>query len=1156
MTESAVPYTDPVDAKTLLAVLAQVKEGDFTARMPLDWTGVAGKVADGLNDVIIANQALGAELARVGQVVGKEGRLSQRVVLGGWAQSWTGSIDSVNTLIDDLVRPTVEMQRVIGAVADGDLSKKVSADVRGEMLELKNTINAMVDQLNGFISEVTRVAREVGTEGKLGQAAAVTIEVGGVWKDLTDNVNLMAGNLTGQVRNIAEVTTAVANGDLSKKISIDVKGEFLELKNTVNAMVDQLKTFAGEVTRVAREVGVEGRLGGQAQSKEVGGVWKDLTDNVNQLAANLTNQVRAISDVATAVIEGDLTRQVSVEASGEVAVLKDKLNEMIRNLRETTDQNIEQDWLKTNRERFTRMLQGQDDLTAVSSMILSELATLVSAQHGVFYTMTSTSNRDEPVLELQAGYGYEERKHLSTSFRLGEGLVGQCAKEKKRILLSDVPGDYVKINSGLGEAAPLNIIVLPVLFEGSLRAVVELASFSRFSVTHQAFLDSITESIGIVLSTIQAAGLTETLLKQSQSQAAELRSQQEELRESNVDLARQAKQLAEQNVVAEQKNLEVEESKRLIEEKVSQLAVSSKYKSEFIANMSHELRTPLNSLLILAQQLEDNPDDNMTETQVEYASVIHSSGKELLQLLNSILDLAKVESGTVVAENADVSLIGLRTALLREFEPVARGKDLDFSIDLAPNSPANIITDPQRIRQILKNLLSNAFKFTERGSVHLRIDLAGRGWSRERTSLSQAASVVSLAVTDTGIGIDAEQQLRVFEAFAQGDGTTARRYGGTGLGLSISRELVGLLGGELTVTSTPDQGSTFTVYLPVGGHDAFVAAAIPAQLRPSTERVVPPVVQPQWDGAESRRNPDRPWSTGQGEGPLDSVKILVVDDDIRNIFAMAALLERGHAAVTVVESGADAIAALQRMNDIDLVLMDIMMPVMDGYDTIRAIRALDEFADLPIVAVTGKAVAGERQRCLDAGANDYIPKPVDTAELLASLGPWLPTTKGRADAALLAAEPATQPAGPEASRPRPNRDLESAIDGLKILVVDDDFRNIFAMTALLERGHADVIVAESGAEAIAALERTPDVDIVLMDIMMPVMDGYDTIRAIRAVSQFTSLPIIAVTGKSAGGERQRCLDAGANEYVPKPIDTAELLAAITPWLPMTAQTST
>src|SRR5450755_4138598 len=499
-----------LDENAVLSVLSKVKAGDFSVRLPLDWVGVAGKIADGLNEVITYNQAAEAELARVSQVVGKEGRFSQRAALGG---GWSNAVDSVNSLIDDLVLPTIEMQRVIGAVADGDLSKKVSADVRGEMLELKNTINAMVVQLNGFISEVTRVTREVGTEGKLGQAAAVTIEVGGVWKDLTDNVNLMAGNLTGQVRNIADVTTAVANGDLSKKISADVKGEFLELKNTVNAMVDQLNRFASEVTRVAREVGVEGKLGGQAQSAEVAGVWKDLTDNVNQLAANLTNQVRAIADVATAVTEGDLTRQVGVQASGEVAVLKDKLNEMIRNLRETTRQNIEQDWLKTNLERFSRLLQGQRDMATVSRMILPELAPLVSAQHGVFYLLASLTDESEPVLRYQAGYGYKERKHLASHFRLGEGLVGQCAQAKQRILLADVPGDYIRINSGLGDCPPLNIIVLPILFEGSVRAVVELASVSRFSPTHQAFLDQLTESIGLVLNTIEANTLTETLLE-------------------------------------------------------------------------------------------------------------------------------------------------------------------------------------------------------------------------------------------------------------------------------------------------------------------------------------------------------------------------------------------------------------------------------------------------------------------------------------------------------------------------------------------------------------------------------------------------------------------------------------------------------------------
>jgi signal transduction histidine kinase/HAMP domain-containing protein/ActR/RegA family two-component response regulator len=980
--DPAVLLTPALEEEILLQVLSQVKAGDFTARMPLHWTGAAGKVADGLNEIIGANQALETELERVSRVVGKEGRLSQRMSFQGTNLVWGGVIDSVNNLIEDLVRPSNEMQRVIGAVADGDLSKKVSAEVQGEMLELKNTINGMVDQLTGFISEVTRVARQVGTEGKLGQAAAHTIEVGGVWKELTDNVNLMASNLTGQVRDIAEVTTAVANGDLSKKITADVEGEFLELKNTVNSMVDQLNRFAGEVTRVAREVGVEGKLGGQAQSQEVAGVWKDLTDNVNQLAANLTNQVRAIADVATAVTDGDLTRQVGVEASGEVAVLKDKLNEMIRTLRETTRENTEQDWRKTHLERFTRTLQGQRDLSEVANIVLSELAPLVSAQHGVFYALTDLGDGGQPVLQFQAGYGFKERKHLANHFRIGEGLVGQCAREKERILLTDVPSDYIQISSGLGESPPLNIVVLPVLFEGSIRAVIELASFAPFSPTHLALMDQLGETIGLVLNTVDATSVTEKLLVQAQSQAQELRARQDDLAQSNGDLASQAALLAEKNIEVEGKYAEVEEAKRLVEEKAFELSVSSKYKSEFIANMSHELRTPLNSLLVLAEQLEDNPDGNLTERQVEYASVIRASGVDLLKLLNDILDLAKVESNTLSFEISELPLVELRDSVLQSFRPIAESQGLQFTVDLAAQMPGTMATDPHRLRQVLNNLLSNAFKFTTEGRVSVRMELADTDWGPEDERLRAAAAAMAIRISDTGIGIKRELQSAVFEPFAQADGSTAREYGGTGLGLSISRNIVDHLGGKITLESTPGEGSTFTVFLPLENHVDSVPAA-PVAAEPVPAAAAPPEVEVAAPPKDSIRS-------GFYEGSATGATVLIVDDDFRNIFALTALLERGNLEVVASQSGVEALAILDKRTDIDIVLMDIMMPVMNGYETMTEIRKRPQYAEMPIIAVTGKVVGGERERCIAAGASDYIPKPVDTAELLAALSEWFP----------------------------------------------------------------------------------------------------------------------------------------------------------------------
>ncbi|MBN3942604.1 MAG: HAMP domain-containing protein [Nostoc sp.] len=1270
--------------RNIAEVTTAVANGDLSKKITVDVKGEIQELKNTINTMVDQLNSFASEVTRVAREVGTEGKLGVQAYVRGVAGTWKDLTDNVNSMAGNLTGQVRNIAEVTKAVANGDLSKKITVDAKGEILDLKNTTNTMVDQLSSFASEVTRVAREVGTEGKLGGQAQVQ-GVAGTWKDLTDNVNSMAGNLTAQVRGIARVVTAVANGDLKRKLMLDAKGEIETLAETINEMIDTLATFANQVTTVAREVGIEGKLGGQARVPGAAGTWKDLTDNVNELAATLTTQLRAIAEVATAVTKGDLTRSIAVEALGEVAILKDNINQMIANLRETTQKNTEQDWLKTNLAKFTRMLQGQRDLETVSKLILSELAPLVGAQHGVFFLMDSLENT--PYLKLISSYAYRERRHLANRFHLGEGLVGQCALEKERILLTEVPSDYVRIASGLGEATPLNAVVLPVLFEGQVTAVIELASFRRFSEIHLTFFDQLTESIAIVLNTIAASMRTEELLKQSQSLAEELQTQQSELRETNKRLEQQAQSLktsedllkgqqeelqqtnaeleekaellAMQKKEVERKNREIEQARLSLEDKAEQLALSSKYKSEFLANMSHELRTPLNSLLILAKLLTDNIDRNLTAKQVEYSQTIYSAGTDLLALINDILDLAKIESGTMSIDMTQMPLAELGEQIERTFRQIAQSKGLTFAIEFTPELPNSIYTDVKRIQQVLKNLLSNAFKFTEQGEVRLRIAVAKLGWSNDNETLNRAQLVIAFSVSDTGIGIAPEKQKVIFEAFQQADGSTSRRYGGTGLGLSISREIARLFGGEIKLISQPGEGSTFTFYLPQLSAESRVLSSELTSTQSSTpyfglptphsslltphsslltqhsalinddrttiergdrvlliveddvnfarilldmaqqqgfkviaaqtgstglmlaQQFLPSAVLldirlPEMDGwtvldrlkhdPNTRHIPVHIMTVEEGrqrglqlgaiaylQKPLTSETIsealtkikgfverqvknlLVVEDDDTQRLSIVELIGNSDVSTTAVADGAAALEAI-RTQHFDCLVLDLGLPDMTGFELIEQIKLLPNGKSLPIIVYTGREISKAQETELRRIAETIIIKDVRSPERLLD-------------------ETALFLHRVQANLPAPKRQIleqlhsqDYLLTGKKALIVDDDMRNIFALTSMLERYQIQVLYAENGREGITMLENTPDIDVVLMDVMMPEMDGYETTRTIRQNEQFKSLPIIALTAKAMQGDREKCIEAGASDYITKPVDTEQLLSLLRVWL--------
>ncbi|HSK21255.1 MAG TPA: HAMP domain-containing protein [Longimicrobiales bacterium] len=1267
-----------VQVRNIADVTTAVARGDLTQKITVDVSGEVAELKDTINTMVDQLSAFASEVTRVAREVGTEGNLGGQASVPGVAGTWKDLTDSVNSMAGNLTAQVRNIADVTTAVARGDLSRKITVDVSGEILELKDTINTMVDQLGAFASEVTRVAREVGTEGVLGGQASVP-GVAGTWKDLTDNVNFMAGNLTGQVRNIALVTTAVAAGDLTQKITVDVKGEVLELKDTINTMVDRLSVFADEVTRVAREVGTEGQLGGQAEVPNVAGTWKDLTENVNAMANSLTAQVRAIKDVATAVTEGDLTRIITVDARGELDELKRNVNRMIGNLRETTAKNEEQDWLKTNLAKFSRMMQGQKDLGAVSRLIMSELTPLVSAQHGAFFLMDQ-ENGDEPVLKMISSYAYKRRKHLANRFAPGEGLVGQSAIEKKAIMLTNVPEDYVQINSGLGEAPPRNIVVLPILFEGEVKGAIELASFNQFSQIHQIFLDQLTETVGVVINMITANMRTEELLQQSQkltqelqSQSQELQAQQEELRVTNAELESQARTLkaseetlkeqqeelqqvneeleekasllAEQNKKVEQKNEEVEAARLALEEKAEQLAVSSRYKSEFLANMSHELRTPLNSLLILAKLLTENQEQNLTPKQVEYAQTILGAGTDLLALINDVLDLSKIEAGRMDINVSDVRFDEIREFVRRSFQPLAEEKGLQLVVDVDPALPASMETDGQRLQQILKNLVANAVKFTDTGEVRLTLRPADKTRRFTVESLNEAEAVVALAVSDTGIGIPKDKQRLIFEAFQQADGTTSRKYGGTGLGLSISREIARLLGGEIRVESTEGAGSTFTLLLPLTLDQPEVApeygASEPApRPKPAQPRAHVPQVHDDrgsigmddrvvlmiendvtfagilldmarekgfkglvaldgetglelardympdaitldidlpvidgWtvldrlkhesatrhipvhivSGMEKRQRGlqqgaisylEKPVSKEALDQAFDQIstfiatdvrKLLVVEDDDTQRQSMIELIGADDVEITAVGSAEEALEQIAATR-FDCMVLDLGLAGMSGFTLLEQIKDTPGAEDLPIIVYTGKDLSPAEETQLKRYAETIIVKDVKSPErLLDETALFLHRVEGRL---------------PEGKRRMLERlhSSEPAFSGKHVMIVDDDVRNIFSLTSLLESYGMNVVFAENGRDALAQLESHPGIDLVLMDVMMPEMDGYETTRAIREIPRFRELPVIAVTAKAMKGDREKTLAAGASDYITKPVDTEQLLSLMRVWL--------
>jgi signal transduction histidine kinase/DNA-binding response OmpR family regulator len=1084
----------------------------------------------------------------------------------------------------------------------------------------------------------------------------------------------------GEAANLQRVAGLVREGQV-------VSNEIWKISDAMNAEETRLlveRREAAEATgRQTRDTAIYGSLAALLLVA-VGG-WI--------LSRSITQPLEKLRDSALRIGEGDYAHRAMIPGEDEVGRLARVFNAMAAQVQQRQAALADEDWLKTGQAAFLTLFQQQRNPTELCSVILEELADRLDARHSVIYR---AANHGSDALEFCAGYAAENPpQHLAS----GEGLVGQCLAEKRRILITDAPPGYLRIASALGAAQPVTVLVEPVLFEGRVKAVLELASFRPFTPLQQEFIGRLSANLGIVLQTLEAGALTEDLLRRSQSLAAqlaeknteleahterlrsseqllqqqqseltqtneELEQSNEELQQSNEELEEKSNLLAQQKRELENSNRAIEQARNELQEQARQLSLTSKYKSDFLATMSHELRTPLNSLLILARLLAENRETNLTPKQVQFARTIESSGADLLEMINQILDLAKIESGTVELQLADIAPADLQRSLEQQFQHVADAKNVEFAVAVSSNLPPTLRTDVGRLHQVLKNLLANAFKFTEQGSVRVYLRAVTSGWRQSTLSLAGASTVVAISVTDTGIGISKEKQQIIFEAFQQADAGTERRFGGTGLGLSISREIATMLGGVLQLESEPGKGSTFTLFLPAtldaglarvsaaarlaatatsaSGSSATAVTATDAaaeitelsadwdepgveddrdNIQPDdrviliveddapfagilvdfarekrfkavvarsarqavalAQRVLPVAVtldlrlvdEDGWIVLDRLKHDERTRhipvhvisvepARGRGlrlgavsylqkpvsqdaindvlQQTIDFIErpvknLLVVEDNDTQRQTICELIGNNDVHTSAVASAAEALAALARER-FDCIVMDLMLPDQPGVELIREINRRLGLHAPPVIVYTGKELSPREETELRSLSESIIVKDARSPErLLDETALFLHRVQARL---------------PEAKRRMLEqvRKQDAVLTGRRVLVVDDDVPNIFALTARLEAYGMIVRFAESGKTAIEMLEADPQCDVVLMDVMMPEMDGNEAIRRLRADSRFGKLPIISVTAKAMKGDRERCIEAGASDYITKPVDAEKLISLLRVWL--------